>query len=62
MNIDDLSSPTVLLAVNSWLRRENAKFIWFSGTAIILFRAELALLLGLFLLFDIYYKRIDMKE
>jgi alpha-1,6-mannosyltransferase len=50
------------LAVNSWLRRENAKFIWFSGTAIILFRAELALLLGLFLLFDIYYKRIDMKE
>lgn len=57
-----LAMPLVLLAINSWLRRENKRFLAFSGAAIIIFRAELLILLGLFLLYDIFHQRITVKE
>lgn len=52
----------VLLAINGWLNNNNTSFIGFSAFAIIIFRAELALLLGLLLLHDLIYKRITIKE
>lgn len=57
-----LALPLVLLAVNYWLRRDTRKFLGFAGAAIIIFRAELALLLGLFLIHDVFYKRITVDQ
>jgi alpha-1,6-mannosyltransferase len=54
--------PLVLLALNSWLKNESKQFILFSGAAVIIFRAELALFLGLLLLYDLMYKRITIKR
>ncbi|CAO1428230.1 unnamed protein product [Diamesa serratosioi] len=54
--------PLVLLSVNSWLRRENAKFLIFAGAAIIIFRSELVIFLGLLLLYDLFYKRMSVIE
>lgn len=52
----------MLLAIDGWINNDNKKFISFSAAAIIIFRAELALLLGLMLLYDLIYKRITIKE
>lgn len=53
---------TVLLAIAYWLERKKALFIYLSAAAILIFRAELAILLGLFLLYDISFKRITITE
>lgn len=52
----------VLLAIAYWLERKKALFIYLSAAAILIFRAELAILLGLFLLYDISFKRITISE
>lgn len=57
-----MALPLVLLAIDSWLRREKRKFFLFAGASIIIFRAELVILLGLLLLYDLYHKRITVKE
>ena len=57
-----MALPLVLLAIDSWLRREKRKFLIFAGASIIIFRAELVILLGLLLLYDLYHKRITLKE
>lgn len=57
-----MTLPLVLLAIDSWLRREKKKFLIFAGAAIIIFRAELVILLGLLLLYDLFHKRITVKE
>nr|XP_971608.1 PREDICTED: dol-P-Man:Man(7)GlcNAc(2)-PP-Dol alpha-1,6-mannosyltransferase [Tribolium castaneum] len=54
--------PLVLLALNSWLKGDSKQFILLSGAAIIIFRAELALFLGLLLLYDLINKRITLKR
>lgn len=53
---------SVLLAINYWLQGNKLRFILLSASAIIIFRAEIALLMGLFLLYDISYKRISIPE
>lgn len=57
-----MALPLVLLAVDSWLRREMKKFIVFAGAAIVIFRAELVILLGLLLIYDLFHKHITVKE
>ncbi|XP_072398528.1 uncharacterized protein [Diabrotica undecimpunctata] len=54
--------PLVLLALDGWLNNNNKTFILCSAAAIIIFRAELALFLGILLLYDLYNKRITIKR
>ncbi|XP_050297054.1 probable Dol-P-Man:Man(7)GlcNAc(2)-PP-Dol alpha-1,6-mannosyltransferase [Anthonomus grandis grandis] len=54
--------PLVLLALDAWLKNEKKIFILCSGASIIIFRSELALFFGILLLYDLFYKRIDIKE
>ncbi|ENN80093.1 hypothetical protein HUJ04_013073 [Dendroctonus ponderosae] len=56
-----MALPLVLLALDGWLRNDTRSFIWFSGGAIIIFRSELALYLGILLIYDLYCQRISMK-
>ncbi|XP_026469016.1 dol-P-Man:Man(7)GlcNAc(2)-PP-Dol alpha-1,6-mannosyltransferase [Ctenocephalides felis] len=55
-----LALPLVLLAVNYWLNSKEKYFIIYSAAAILIFRAELALLLGLFLLYDLIQGRVKI--
>ncbi|XP_055523861.1 probable Dol-P-Man:Man(7)GlcNAc(2)-PP-Dol alpha-1,6-mannosyltransferase [Wyeomyia smithii] len=55
-----MALPLVLLAINYWLTRSIKFFLICSGAAIIIFRAELAMLLGLYLLYDLYYQRVKL--
>lgn len=57
-----LAMPFVLMAINYWLKRDTKKFVAFAGAAIIIFRAELAIFLGLFLIHDVFYGKIKIIE
>ncbi|KAM3962559.1 LOW QUALITY PROTEIN: alg12 alpha-1,6-mannosyltransferase [Aphomia sociella] len=52
--------PLVLLAFEGWMLGKYRQFIISAGASIILFRSELAMLFGLFLIMDLYFKRIDI--
>lgn len=53
---------TVLSAVASWMTNRTKLFIWLSGAAVIIFRAEVVILLGLLLAFDIFNRKIKIDE
>ena len=48
-----------LLSFYFWLSGKLPAFVWCSGYSIIIFRAELALLMGLIILYELYHKRIS---
>ncbi|XP_053440199.1 dol-P-Man:Man(7)GlcNAc(2)-PP-Dol alpha-1,6-mannosyltransferase isoform X3 [Nycticebus coucang] len=56
------SQLIVLLALEAWLRHSSARFIWLSAFAIVVFRAELCLLLGLLLLLTLHSGKVSMPS
>ncbi|XP_011504718.1 PREDICTED: dol-P-Man:Man(7)GlcNAc(2)-PP-Dol alpha-1,6-mannosyltransferase-like [Ceratosolen solmsi marchali] len=57
-----MAMPLVLLALYGWLKKNHILFIISSGAAIIIFRAEISMLLGLFLLYDIAYSKLTISR
>ncbi|XP_033746199.1 dol-P-Man:Man(7)GlcNAc(2)-PP-Dol alpha-1,6-mannosyltransferase-like isoform X2 [Pecten maximus] len=50
----------VMMAIGAWLKQQHSRFIWYSAVAILIFRAELALYLGLVLLMEVVAGRLSL--
>lgn len=59
-NIKKYISVSVLLAFEGWMSGSHKQFLISAGASMIIFRAELAVLFGLFLIIDLYFKKIDV--
>lgn len=49
------------MAFEGWFSGKQKQFIISAGASIIIFRSELAMLFGLFLIMDLYFKKIDIQ-
>ncbi|XP_063387121.1 probable Dol-P-Man:Man(7)GlcNAc(2)-PP-Dol alpha-1,6-mannosyltransferase [Cydia fagiglandana] len=56
-----LALPLVLLAFEGWISGKRRQFLISAGASMIIFRSELAVLFGLFLVIDMYFKKIDFQ-
>ncbi|XP_047994022.1 dol-P-Man:Man(7)GlcNAc(2)-PP-Dol alpha-1,6-mannosyltransferase [Leguminivora glycinivorella] len=56
-----LALPLVLLAFEGWISGKHKQFLVSAGASMIIFRSELAVLFGLFLIIDLYFKKLDFK-
>ncbi|XP_061178921.1 dol-P-Man:Man(7)GlcNAc(2)-PP-Dol alpha-1,6-mannosyltransferase-like [Saccostrea echinata] len=52
----------VLFALAAWIRQNHGQFLWISGAAIIIFRSELAVFLGLILAAELFSKRLSFTD
>ncbi|XP_069142697.1 dol-P-Man:Man(7)GlcNAc(2)-PP-Dol alpha-1,6-mannosyltransferase-like [Argopecten irradians] len=50
----------VMMALGSWLKQQHGRFIWYSAAACLIFRAELALYLGLVVLMELAVGRLSL--
>nr|CAG4650094.1 EOG090X04MD [Sida crystallina] len=57
-----MALPLVLFAYDFWLSQQHSKFITCSAAAIIIFRGELAILLGLILIGELVSKRVTLAN
>uniref|UniRef100_A0A1A9UFH2 Mannosyltransferase n=1 Tax=Glossina austeni TaxID=7395 RepID=A0A1A9UFH2_GLOAU len=54
--------PIVIYALTCWIARRTKPFIIYSGVAILIFRSELSIFLGLLLLIDVIFKRLTVQR
>ena len=52
----------MLLSLACWLRGDHAKFLCFSGIAIVIFRAELGIYLGQILVLELVTQRLTVGK
>lgn len=52
----------MLLALAAWLQQRWTRFIWLSAFVILVFRAELSLLLGLALLLPLCWRKLSLTR
>ncbi|XP_055905771.1 probable Dol-P-Man:Man(7)GlcNAc(2)-PP-Dol alpha-1,6-mannosyltransferase isoform X2 [Eupeodes corollae] len=57
-----MALPLVISAITYWMRGHSKNFIIYSGMGIIIFRFELAIFLGLLLLFALYTRKTSINE
>nr|CAG4642455.1 EOG090X04MD [Evadne anonyx] len=57
-----MALPLVLFAFDFWLARQTGLFITFSAAAILIFRGELAILMGFILIGELLNKRISISK
>ena len=51
----------VLQALAAWLKQQHSALLWWSGAAVVIFRSELVLYLGLVVLAELSSRRLTLK-
>lgn len=58
--IDFFVRDTVMLALSSWIKGKHTTLIWSSAVAVLIFRFELVIYLGIIVLIELFYKRLTI--
>ncbi|XP_015377693.1 PREDICTED: probable Dol-P-Man:Man(7)GlcNAc(2)-PP-Dol alpha-1,6-mannosyltransferase [Diuraphis noxia] len=49
-----------MVALSSWIRGKHTLLIWSSAIAVLIFRSELVIYLGIIILMELLYKRLNL--
>ncbi|XP_060859004.1 probable Dol-P-Man:Man(7)GlcNAc(2)-PP-Dol alpha-1,6-mannosyltransferase [Metopolophium dirhodum] len=55
-----MAFPLVMVALSSWIRGKHTLLIWSSAIAVLIFRSELVIYLGIIILMELLYKRLKL--
>lgn len=55
-----MAFPLVMVALSAWIRGKHALLIWSSAIAVLIFRSELVIYLGIIILMELFYKRLKL--